>query len=920
MEAVSAVIGAVLAEPSKIICNSIHARIRNFRNRESNFKDLEGETNILIQLKDRVLKKLVVQEQTERDRLQGQVDIWVNQVKELEEQVKAMKSSVPSSGGDATDYDLRCSCSVFPKLCRLSNQLVKMMERVKLLKEAGKSHEGQMSVPEQLIPVEHVPGATITGQKTASINLTIVLDKLKDDKVRAIGVYGMGGVGKTTLVSNLNNKLKQEPSANSFSIVIWVTVSKDTNNRKIQTRIFERLELEIRNEESDERVTSRLHERLKNEECFLLILDDVWADIDLQKLGIPNAEDCPRSKIIITSRSAEVCRQMSTEDAIIMVRALDDEEAWELFQKHSGEVAMRPEIGAVAEDVAKECAGLPLALVTVGASMKGKSDVRLWENAHTILRMSAPDLKGISVEEKVFKPLKWSYDSLPDDITRSCFLFCCLYPEDFEISVEELVQYWYCEGLFHERLNYEESENQGIAIIQCLTDRCLLENVRFNDRIKVHDVVRDVGIWIANSNGSQCRSLVRSGIQLTRITNEEFSHSNYKWVSFMDNKITELPAVSCVQCSEISTLLLKRNDALKIIPTSFLEGFKSLKILDLSHTSIESLPSLDRVNQLRALILIGCIYLEKLPALDGLSGLRVLDCRDAPITRFPYAGISRLHKLEYLDLWLDEETPLDGHRIFEEVLPLLEHLTVFYARLDCCPDIGNEQLNLLERIKHFCVKTRRSVIDVKWDNYVHFSRLRWPIELIERSLRRAPRWEFSECTNVLAQMLKTLARSGCFLSVKFLRISYGAFHLMDDQSIGATFDLLPNLEEIELNRVSKLKSVSDLGHIFGMSFSKLKSIKIEVCPQLKCVFTLKENDKLEKLQVMDVSFCEELECPFQDMDMGHVPNLQKVTLVDLPVLRDRCINYMESWENLKLEVIDCGKNSMFYDQLIEMSP
>ncbi|KZV17079.1 disease resistance protein [Dorcoceras hygrometricum] len=866
-EAVSAVIGAVVAEPSKIIWNSIRTTIKNFRNRKSIFKDLEGQTNILIQLKDRVLNRMRVQEQTERDRFQREVDIWVNQVNELEEQVNAMKSSVLSSGGDAADYDLRCSCCVFPKLCRLSNQLVKRMERVKHLKEAGESYAEQMSVPEQLIPVEHVPGATITGQKTASINLTKVLDKLKDDKVRAIGVYGMGGVGKTTLVSNLNNKLKQEPSANSFSIVIWVTVSKDTNTRKIQTRIFERLELQVSNEESDERVTSRLHERLKNEECFLLILDDVWADIDLQKLGIPNAEDCSRSKIIITSRSAEVCMQMSTEDAIIMVRALDDEEAWELFQKHSGEVAMRPEIRAVAEDVAKECAGLPLALVTVGASMKGKSDVRLWENARTTLRRSAPDIKGSSVEEKVFKPLKLSYDLLPDDITRSCFLFCCLYPEDFKILVKELVQYWYCEGLFHERLNYEESENQGIAIIQCLTDCCLLEKVdELYNIIKVHDVVRDVGIWIANSNGSQCRSLVRSGIQLTRITNEEFWHSNYKRVSFMDNEITELPAASCVQCSEISTLLLKTNAALEIIPTSFLEGFKSLKILDLSQTRIESLPSIDRVNQLRALILNGCTYLK---------------------------------------LRLQKETPLDGHRIFEEVLPLLEHLTVFHAHLDCCPDIGKEHLNLLERIKHFSITTEGSVIDVEWDNCVYFSGLSWPIELIERSLRRAPRWKFDKCTDVLAQTLKTLARSGCFSSVKYLYISRTYF--WHDQSICATFDLLPNLEEIELKWVDELESVSELGLSFGMSFSKLKSIKIKVCPQLKCVFTLKENQKLEKLQVIVVRNCRELEFPFQDMGMGHVPNLQKVTLVDLPVLRDRCINYMESWGNLKLEVIDCGR-------------
>ncbi|KZV35402.1 disease resistance protein-like [Dorcoceras hygrometricum] len=369
----------------------------------------------------------------------------------------------------------------------------------------------------------------------------------------------------------------------------------------------------------------------------------------------------------------------------------------------------------------------------------------------------------------------------------------------------------------HERLNNEEIENQGIAIIQCLTDCCLLEKIDESySKIKVHDVVRDAVIWIANSNGSQCRSLVRSGIQLTRITNEEFSHSNYKRFSFMHNEITELPAASCVQCSEASTLLLQRNRLLKIIPTSFLEGFKSLKILDLSDTSIKSLPS---VNQLRALILNGCGSLKELPALDGLSGLLVLDCCDAPITPFPYVGISRLHKLEYLDLMLPPETPLDGQRIFEEVLPLLEHLTVFHALLDKCPPIGNEHLNLLERIKHFSLRTRMSFVDVKWDNYVYFVRFEWPIELIERSLRKSPRWLFDECAkNVLAQTVKTVARSRCFSSVKFLSIQSASFNLKDDQGICATFDLLPNLEEIELFSVSGLDSVSELGLIFGTSF------------------------------------------------------------------------------------------------------
>lgn len=126
---------------------------------------------------------------------------------EASEQVKAMKSMTLTSDGI---YDLRCSCSVFPMLCKLSNQLVKKMDEVKQLKDAGNSFSNKMSVSDQLIPVEHIPGPSITDQKTASENFTKLLDLLKNDEVSRIGVYGMGGVGKTTLIQNLNNKLEKE--------------------------------------------------------------------------------------------------------------------------------------------------------------------------------------------------------------------------------------------------------------------------------------------------------------------------------------------------------------------------------------------------------------------------------------------------------------------------------------------------------------------------------------------------------------------------------------------------------------------------------------------------------------------------------------------------------------------------------------
>jgi disease resistance protein RPS2 len=70
-------------------------------------------------------------------------------------------------------------------------------------------------------------------------------------------------VGKTTLVRNLNNKLKSISSMQPFGIVIWVTVSKNLDMKKVQTQIAQRLNLETKMEESLERMAIRLYQRLE---------------------------------------------------------------------------------------------------------------------------------------------------------------------------------------------------------------------------------------------------------------------------------------------------------------------------------------------------------------------------------------------------------------------------------------------------------------------------------------------------------------------------------------------------------------------------------------------------------------------------------------------------------------------------------
>ena len=75
--------------------------------------------------------------------------------------------------------------------------------------------------------------------------------------------------------------------------------------------------------------------------------------------------------------------------------------------------------------------------------------------------------------------------------TKSCFLYCSLFPEDFSIEVSELVLHWRAKGLIDEQQNYVDSVNRGIALIENRKDSCLLEDGSKKGTVKMHDVLRD---------------------------------------------------------------------------------------------------------------------------------------------------------------------------------------------------------------------------------------------------------------------------------------------------------------------------------------------------------------------------------------------------------------------------------------------
>ena len=136
---------------------------------------------------------------------------------------------------------------------------------------------------------------------------------LKDPQVRIMGLYGMGGVGKTTLLKKINNDFLATPS--DFDVVIWVEASKI---KKIQKVVWNKLQLSRDGWESRSTKEEKAAEilRVLKTKKFVLLLDDTWERLDLLEIGVPHPDAQNKSKIVFTTRSQDVCHQMKAHKSI----------------------------------------------------------------------------------------------------------------------------------------------------------------------------------------------------------------------------------------------------------------------------------------------------------------------------------------------------------------------------------------------------------------------------------------------------------------------------------------------------------------------------------------------------------------------------------------------------------------------------
>ncbi|PIA34098.1 hypothetical protein AQUCO_03900183v1 [Aquilegia coerulea] len=837
---------------------------------QENLDQLKKEMTQLNELKSDVNNKVIVEEEGLKKRT-NQVDRWMKRVEDSRPEVDRTILE------GTQQLERRCLNGCCPKNCWSSYKLGKKVVKKLLLVEELK-RDGVFEIVAENPPcpsVQELPENFTVGLVSEFENALSILRK---DDIQVLGLYGVGGVGKTTLLKKINNEFLKRN--NDFDVVIWVLISREVNMGAVQETIRERLGL---NSWSDSVLLCSRANHILNalkKKKFLILLDDVWKELDLLSIGIPLPSVENKSKIVLSTRSLDVCGAMGT-DKTIEVKSLNKEQSWVLFQKKVGQQTLDadPQIPKLAETVAEKCHGLPLVLITIGASMASKMNPREWKLAISELNKSVA--KFPDIEKRVFHLLKFSYDKLPRPIDQVCFLFCALYPEDYSISKDDLIYKWIGMGYIGGFEDFEEAFNIGHGIIGTLKRTCLLENGDNEDKVKMHDVIRELALWIAGRDKGKV--IVKSGYNLKKFPIIDLHPTVVETISLMYTGITHLEKLP--SCPNLSTFFAPDNRDLNHINDDFFLSMPNLKFLDLSFSKITKLPtSICELSELKYLNL-NYTNITNLPSeMGNLTKLKVLCfCLLGREVSIPRGMIMYFSNLEFLELHvLKSDDSSEEFFEFEELrcLNKLKYLRISISDFkDLERLLSNPRLcNCLKYLGiENCKETTLPTLSASSSSHLSLGRLQKLQFLHILNCTEIKEWKFDCITND------------------------------DDPEIG----LFESLEKMFLYNLPKLIISWDARNLHCAHFRKLHWVNLDGCHAMVDLTWLLLIPNLQALYICDCSSLQDIISSSEESGGGGYPcdenttfsNLKRLELFNLPNLQSIC-SHTNALSFPSLETID----------------
>ncbi|GJY89731.1 probable disease resistance protein [Tanacetum coccineum] len=482
-----------------------------------------------------------------------------------------------------------------------------------------------------------------------------VKDMILDNDLIVVGINGIGGSGKTTLVREI---CKDDQVRNFYGgRILFLTVSQSPNVEVLRQKISGFITESRYNGFSDLSYWNMVIP-------MLVILDDVWSESVVQQLII----NVPGCKTVVVSR---IKFQSSVLNSSYELELLREEDAISLFCHTAFETPSIPP-GAdknLIKQVVEKCKGLPLALKVIGASLRDQPE-QYWRGAKSRLSRAQPICD--SHESELLNRMRLSIDYLSEKV-RDCFLDLGSFPEDKKIPLDVLVNIW-------TELN-DIDEEEAFAILVELANKNLLTLVKdsragdmygsYNEiSVSQHDVLRDLAIHMSHSGGLNQRKRLVMARREDGLPREWERNADQPFLA---------------RIVSIHTGTMREMYWLKM-------EFPKAEVLILNFDSSDYFlpPFIRNMPKLRALVLINhntkTAQLHNLSVLCTLTNLKSLWCEKVIIPQLPEKNILPLPNLRKISLLLcridhKDQSELDLSRIFPRLTELTMDHCIGMAKL-----------------------------------------------------------------------------------------------------------------------------------------------------------------------------------------------------------------------------------------------
>ncbi|XP_061338269.1 TMV resistance protein N-like [Gastrolobium bilobum] len=255
--------------------------------------------------------------------------------------------------------------------------------------------------------------------------------KLELEDVRFIGIWGMGGIGKTTLAATLFKKIRNHFDVSCFvANVREVSGERNQGLLQLQDKILSHLNIKGMVTETLGQGKDSLRNILSNKKV-LLVLDDVSSKTQLENLAGNQEWFGPGSRIIVTTRDKHLLISHGVLFEMYESKILNNNESLQLFcEKAFKEADPEEDYLLLSKNVVEYAGGLPLALEVLGSFLCGRS-ISDWEDALIKIKQVPHD--------DILKKLRISYDMLEDELKTIFLDIACFFKGWYKHKVTQLL-------------------------------------------------------------------------------------------------------------------------------------------------------------------------------------------------------------------------------------------------------------------------------------------------------------------------------------------------------------------------------------------------------------------------------------------------------------------------------------------------